>query len=86
MEGLILMLSIIAWPVVMLITEYAKRKWDLEGSLAIAIVSLIVAILYAVFALFATPEFIEQALAFAGTTGFVAMTLYNFLKGFIREL
>lgn len=85
MEGLILMLSIIAAPVVMFVTEWTKKKRNMEGRVAIAIVSLLVAVIYVAITIIAPSGTIDAAITYAGTTSSVSMLLYNFLKPFLED-
>jgi hypothetical protein len=64
----------------MFITEYARNKWDMDGHVALATVSLAAAVLYTGIALLAPDGTIEAAIAYAGNSGLIASTLYNFLK------
>ena len=85
MEWLALMGAILAWPFVTFITQYVKKKRNLSGSVSIALICLSIAVFYVAVSTQLSEATIQHAIALAGTTGTVAILLYNFLKPFISK-
>jgi len=78
-------LSIVAGPIVMLVTERAKNKRNMDGHVAIAIVCLLVGFIYSLATLLLPEATINQGITLAANTGFWAMTAYNFIKAAVNK-
>ena len=82
MESILIIASFIAWPVITFVTQYAKDKYDLNGSYAIFLVSIALAIVYTLVTVLLDQATLQAIIWYTSTTSAVAMMIYNF---FIKE-